>query len=541
MNARHITRLALSFAVAVMLTGAACGQYAVPQVMCEITFPENRNPSDFECFGDLNQDGFDDLAFWNWQGDRIQLLFGGRQMDGNVDYTIHSDSSTGANILLAGLVGHIIPDAPLCIAVWAHNFQDTGSFINVYSGIQEEPVFSLREDRPDWKLRMLPGGQHGMQPSDFNGDGFDDLFVLHYTETGYREGYFEIYNGGHSLDTIPDWQLPRSHLNAYSLACGSDLNDDGYDDLILYGQHLREGSGGYANLIFLGGNPMDTIPDLFYDPQNFEDGPYQGRYGGHAPGMMIGDINCDGYCDWVDTWGGGWCDTTGEGGSYWEGGVFIFFGSEELDSIPDLDSTLGLHEDDKELQAGDFNGDGKDDVVSYGHSSNGLLNVKFGTRWLQNTVDMGINIRRDYRDRYYFGEGLVVGDFNGDGADDFAMANGHTRPPERLVIFAGNLDWEVSVSDPSPLAPYTLHLAPPFPNPFNSTTRIGFGLDKSLRTNVMVFDPLGRKIADLIPPRMMSDGRHEVIWNASGVPAGEYLIRLQAGEKSQVTSVQVVK
>jgi len=95
-----------------------------------------------------------------------------------------------------------------------------------------------------------------------------------------------------------------------------------------------------------------------------------------------------------------------------------------------------------------------------------------------------------------------------------------------------------------PLTPYTLLLEPAFPNPFNSSTTIPFGLSPLANgspTRIRIFDPLGRRIEEVLPMQTLNAGRHSVVWNAAGVPAGEYLIRLEAGGKSQVTSVQVVK
>jgi hypothetical protein len=91
-------------------------------------------------------------------------------------------------------------------------------------------------------------------------------------------------------------------------------------------------------------------------------------------------------------------------------------------------------------------------------------------------------------------------------------------------------------TDHEALRPGVLRLSPPYPNPFNSTTRIGFDLSAasaSSALNIAIFDPLGRRIADLIPPGTagLPAGSHSVIWNASGVPAGQYLIRLEAGEQ----------
>jgi len=93
------------------------------------------------------------------------------------------------------------------------------------------------------------------------------------------------------------------------------------------------------------------------------------------------------------------------------------------------------------------------------------------------------------------------------------------------------------------LTPSTLFLAPAYPNPFNSTTRIEFGLSKPAPTRLQIFDPLGRRVADLMPPgtTALQEGKHSVVWNATGVPAGEYLIRLQTGEETGTAKVQIVK
>jgi len=101
----------------------------------------------------------------------------------------------------------------------------------------------------------------------------------------------------------------------------------------------------------------------------------------------------------------------------------------------------------------------------------------------------------------------------------------------------------------SPIAqnpiPFTLHLSPPFPNPFNSMTRIEFSLGPINRgaTKLEIFDPLGRRVAELIPPGTVGlpAGKYSVVWDAAGVPAGEYIIRLKAEEEVEAKSVQVVK
>lgn len=101
----------------------------------------------------------------------------------------------------------------------------------------------------------------------------------------------------------------------------------------------------------------------------------------------------------------------------------------------------------------------------------------------------------------------------------------------------------VSVRDPHPLTPYTLYLAPPYPNPFNSSTRIPFevGVEGAGVVWLSIFNPLGRRVADLIPPQSLVSGKGSVVWNATEVPAGEYIVRLEAGDQQLSRKLSVVK
>ena len=172
----------------------------------------------------------------------------------------------------------------------------------------------------------------------------------------------------------------------------------------------------------------------------------------------------------------------------------------------------------------------------------------------------------------------------------------------------------VSVGSSDPVYPSSFILYPSFPNPFNSTVTIPFGLDKSAPTRVAIFDPLGRKVAELIPSAGLVNGpyaggkneglvngpyvgrkglvnghyvggkglvngpyvggkglvnglyaggkglvnghyvggkglvngpyaagRHSVVWNANGVPAGSYLVRLESDGQFSSETIHLVK
>jgi hypothetical protein len=65
------------------------------------------------------------------------------------------------------------------------------------------------------------------------------------------------------------------------------------------------------------------------------------------------------------------------------------------------------------------------------------------------------------------------------------------------------------------------------PNPFNPSTNISFSLPKSSFVKLIVFDILGREVADL-SSGMRQQGSHSISFNASDLPSGVYIYRLEA-------------
>lgn len=64
-----------------------------------------------------------------------------------------------------------------------------------------------------------------------------------------------------------------------------------------------------------------------------------------------------------------------------------------------------------------------------------------------------------------------------------------------------------------------------YPNPFNPTTSIQFNLVATQNVNLSVYDVLGRRVATLVNGPMAA-GRHNVTFEATGLPSGMYLYRL---------------
>ncbi|MCK5146168.1 T9SS type A sorting domain-containing protein [bacterium] len=89
-------------------------------------------------------------------------------------------------------------------------------------------------------------------------------------------------------------------------------------------------------------------------------------------------------------------------------------------------------------------------------------------------------------------------------------------------------------------------LEPPFPNPFNPSTKIRFRMAEEARVEITVFDLMGRKVCTITSGELHSAGNYFKYWNGqddSGarVPSGAYLIQLKAGDVVRVQKAILTK
>ena len=67
-----------------------------------------------------------------------------------------------------------------------------------------------------------------------------------------------------------------------------------------------------------------------------------------------------------------------------------------------------------------------------------------------------------------------------------------------------------------------------YPNPFNPSTTIRFALPRTSDVSLRLYDVLGRQVAEIVRGTMAA-GNHQVSFDASDLPSGAYLYRLEAG------------
>jgi len=256
---------------------------------------------------------------------------------------------------------------------------------------------------------------------DVNGDGYDDVIIGwdYYSGDFPRQGVALVYHGGPSgLSQTPDWRYEgccdEASLGA-SVAGAGDVNNDGYDDVLIWDGHM--GPHGYGTVVlFLGGaSGLSSSPAWTGAPI----GKGHGRYGWSM--AAAGDVNGDGYDDILI--GDPNYDDARHPGI--EGRLYLYFGGKHgisprrpltLEGVARF--SLGL------AGAGDVNGDGYDDVVvgesQYNEASGRALvflgfagGLKRTPAWTFSPVDARLS---------NFGHTVSgAGDINGDGYGDILV------------------------------------------------------------------------------------------------------------------------
>ena len=258
-------------------------------------------------------------------------------------------------------------------------------------------------------------------PGDVNGDGWPDLFVGAGVndDAAADAGQAYLYFGGPDADNAPDLVLTGEAYQdrfAFWVDGAGDVNGDGYPDLLIGAPYQdTRGSDSGAAYLFLGGPDADDQWDL--------------KVSGEAPDDQFastvssaGDVNHDGYCDWM-------------AGAFLHdepmleaGRVYLYFGGPVLDGEADMifEGQSALDRFGFSLaDLGDVNGDGCDDIAigayqaDLGGNDSGAVYVFFGGEDMDTVADMvlsGVDIYDE------FGSAVCsAGDMNGDGHTDFAV------------------------------------------------------------------------------------------------------------------------
>jgi len=118
--------------------------------------------------------------------------------------------------------------------------------------------------------------------------------------------------------------------------------------------------------------------------------------------------------------------------------------------------------------------------------------------------------------------------------------------PKRLKLVVGNHDFVLEKQIEFQTIPSFYELSQNFPNPFNPSTTIRYGLPKAERVTLKVYNLLGEEVAALVNDEQRTAGYHVAIWDGrnkdgSIVASGVYVYRLRAGSITITKKMAMVK
>ncbi len=120
--------------------------------------------------------------------------------------------------------------------------------------------------------------------------------------------------------------------------------------------------------------------------------------------------------------------------------------------------------------------------------------------------------------KYYYK--IIAVDYSGNGSN----------PSTEVVVTTTSVQKENEI-------PTVYSLSQNFPNPFNPTTTIKFGLPEASNVSLKVYDVIGREVTTLVNDQL-TPGYYFYNWNANGISSGMYIYRITAtsvnGEKKQL-------
>jgi uncharacterized protein (UPF0548 family) len=334
------------------------------------------------------------------------------------------DLGAAAHLPNSVAVGDFDGDAKLDLAVanWGRNPADTPDFrgsVSVLLG-NGDGTFQAAANYSagSWPMSIAVG--------DFNRDGKPDLAAAN-TEPATPSGYGEargsvsvlLGNGDGTFQPAVNYSVGT---NPVSVAV-SDVNGDDKPDLIVAASGSNPNFFDSSVSVLLGNGDGTFQPAV-----NYSTGP-------HTTSLAVGDFNGDGKPDLaVANYGS-------HARNYTDASVSVLLGNGDgtfQRAVNYSGGSLPLS-----VAVGDFNGDGKPDLAVGNY---GWLKSDYGISVLlgngDGTFQAAVGFPFDPTGAtIYEPDSIAVGDFNGDGKLDLAVADGsHSNPAPGVLVLLGNGD-----------------------------------------------------------------------------------------------------
>jgi hypothetical protein len=116
------------------------------------------------------------------------------------------------------------------------------------------------------------------------------------------------------------------------------------------------------------------------------------------------------------------------------------------------------------------------------------------------------------------------------------LSNGH----ERFSVRVNPNPAFSALNDTDSTQPESIELYQNYPNPFNPATNIRFYLPEQQSVVVGVYNVVGQRVAQLLDD-VMPQGEHTVVWDATEMPSGIYIIHLDIGNRVLTRKMTLIK
>jgi hypothetical protein len=453
--------------------------------------------------GDINGDGYDDIAFNSWSPAGTYVFLGGNTGDSIPDYFLNGNAAIGDFL---DYDGDSLPDL---ITSWADPTSGSNGVIYFNRGhgdfIESQPADSM----------VMPLGFNGFwlrASSDHNHNLIADILILAINPSASRQ--LCLYNDPFASDKLADWIYIINPTHTVRHSGFIDFDGDGEKDIF---SSMVANSDTLSYVYLFLGPSFGEEPDIVIgypveldtlDVERFAEGVYN-----------IGDVNAD-----------GWDDL----GVNFNSAPLIYLCGPGADTIYDYNLQARCQ---NIAGAGDINGDGHNDlVIGAAEIYDGHLAVFLAGPLFDLIRDDEI-FRSDLPPLFLDDIGWKVtsaGDFNGDGYDDilFSCQNFAHGEPWDVFIFSGGSDITVGVAEGNNMEiPEGFRLYQNYPNPFNQSTVITFDIPRRSLVSLSIYNILGQRIANIIENQLLDPGEHKYTWdgklsNGLSAPSGVYYYQL---------------
>jgi len=91
------------------------------------------------------------------------------------------------------------------------------------------------------------------------------------------------------------------------------------------------------------------------------------------------------------------------------------------------------------------------------------------------------------------------------------------------------------------MLPIKTGLSGSYPNPFNPTTSINYGLEIDGHVEIMIYDAAGRLVEELVNGHQEGGKEYSIKWNASNQASGMYFAKMVVGDIVQTQKLVLLK